>query len=183
MAPNLYGDLVRIWHFGSIVTQSLPSRHQVATKLHFHQVAITPSRYQIAISTSRNPLESLPVAAPPSRYQVAISLNRPQIAIAPTRSQPTRSQLHQRDRRQLTVHYLQFLAFFSYTCRFTLLKWFPASSGPLPCQPHNLVLYIGFAPGELWENNQSILYITSHPIPSSYFNTRLRGDHSDNKGG
>ena len=43
--------------------------------------------------------------------------------------------------------------------------WFPASSGPLPCQPHNLVLYIGFAPGELWENDQSILH-----VPSSYFN-------------
>ena len=38
--------------------------------------------------------------------------------------------------------------------------WFPASSGQLFCQTHDLVLYIGLAPRELWENNPSILHIT-----------------------
>ena len=44
--------------------------------------------------------------------------------------------------------------------------WFPASSGPLPCQPHILVLYIGFAPGELWENQ--FIHSTHHR--TWYFN-------------
>ena len=33
--------------------------------------------------------------------------------------------------------------------------WFPASSGPLLCEPHDLALHIGFAPEEHWRINQS----------------------------